>query len=85
MALRSFNMVHLCKPPVPVHDEGDVSRYWTLLGGVDEELAELEEDPFDWGAVHKPFPRAGSAQFGGHYGGVGGVLGCWKWCKGLKS
>ena len=68
MALRSFDMVHLSEPPVPVHDKGDMPRHWALFGGVDEELAELEKDPFDWGTVHEPFPRAGGAEFRGHDG-----------------
>lgn len=76
MPLRGLDVIHPSEPTVPVHYEGDMSGNRTLLSSADKELAELEEDPFDRRAVHKPFPRAGCAQFGGHRGT--GWLGAFK-------
>lgn len=48
VSLQALNFVVLGIPPVPVHNKGNVLRYWALLECPDEQLMRLSENPFGW-------------------------------------
>ena len=59
MPLHRFDAVVAREPSVAVHDEGDVPRNGALPKGADEEVADLEEEPLEWGGMKEPSPKWG--------------------------
>lgn len=73
VAFNGLDMAASCKPPVTVHDEGDMLRDGALAEGIDEKLLGAGDNPFDRRRREKPPTSPGGAVEGrGHCGRVGG-------------
>ena len=59
MAFNGLNHMASGKPPVSIHDESHMLRYWPLAQGTNKQFAELVNSPLDRWGLEKPFSDLG--------------------------